>query len=76
LHDSAFATGAAGVMKSVFSVRSFRYEDDVAPSQKARILAETISDAMNDTAFTLVGATAVCAGILLVSWLRRRKGTA
>src|SRR5262249_43085702 len=53
------ATGWVGVVVALIQVRSFRGGEDIEPSQKAQVLAETISEAMNMTTFAVIGATVV-----------------
>jgi hypothetical protein len=44
-----------------------------AADQKARVLAEGISEMMNCTAFAVIVAMAVCVGTIVVSRFKRRK---
>src|SRR4051812_40306329 len=47
--------------------------DDVEPSQKARLLAEGISEAMNVAAFAIPVATPLALAVLIYAWLRRSR---
>jgi hypothetical protein len=45
--------------------------ESVDPSQKARILAEGISEALNDAAFAMLAATPLAIAVLVYAWVRR-----
>jgi hypothetical protein len=58
----------AGLVKAYGAIGG----ESVDPSQKARILAEGISEAMNVSAFGALVATPLAIGVLVYAWLRRR----
>jgi hypothetical protein len=70
--------GLAGAARGALLLVSFEKSDEadlvqaIDPSHKARLFAETISDAMNATLVVTIGAAIVC-GIGLLA-LRRRRG--
>ena len=67
-------TGLAGTAWCLISVRSFKADDGDGPSQKARRLAENISETMNLTGLVVIGA-AVVSGVALATsrWGGRRQ---
>jgi len=67
------ATGLVGAAWCVISVRSFKGDEGYEASQKARHLAETISEAMNLTALVVVGAAAVSGITLAALWWGGRR---
>ena len=67
------ATAVAGIAFVAILIRSFDGHEETEPSQKARALGETISEAMNVTALVTIAAMIVCACIVVVSIGRRRR---
>lgn len=66
------ATSLTGVARIVLVVRSFGQDEGDEPSQKARVLAETISGAMNANLFALIGAAVTSAVVIVGSRWRHR----
>jgi hypothetical protein len=66
------ATSLMGVARILLVVRSFGQEGGDEPSQNARVLAETISGAMNANLFALSGAAVTAAVIIVGSRWRHR----
>jgi len=65
----AFAAGLVGLAATVLGlVHAFGAVADVDPSQKARVLAQGISDAMNYTATGLAVQYIACAVALVAGW--------
>jgi hypothetical protein len=67
------ATALVGAARGVIVFRSLARED-AAPGEKARLLAETISSAMNDTVVAVLGAAVVCGIAGAASLWRGRRG--
>jgi hypothetical protein len=66
------ATGLAATLAIGLMVRAWKTDDKVEPSDKARLLAEHISEAMNVTAFVLLVAGVVAAGALIIGRATRK----
>ena len=65
----AFAAGLVGLVATVVGlVHAFGAVADVDPAQKAKVLAQGISDAMNYTAAGLVVQYIGCAVALVAGW--------
>jgi hypothetical protein len=71
--SAPLAAGLAGTIWSVMLIRSFERNEATEPSEKALLLAESISTVMNGTAFAVVGALVV-SGITVAAsrWRNRR----
>jgi hypothetical protein len=68
------ASGWVGVVVALvqLQIRPPERGDDVEPSDKARVLAETISETMNRMVYAVVAATLVCAIAIVATRLLRR----
>ena len=62
----------AGGASAVIQLRSAERSDDNVPSQRARVLAETISETMNVAAVAVLGAMAISGCVIAASLWRRR----
>jgi hypothetical protein len=74
---TTFAAGLVGFAATVRGLlRAFDSTAHVDPSEKARVLALGISDAMNDTAAGLVVQYTGCVVVLVAGWLLLRRAGA
>lgn len=70
----SFASGLLGLAMTVLGlVRAFREVANVDPSEKARVLASGISEAMNLTAAGIVIQLAGCLLALILGWTLLRR---
>ncbi len=69
----ALASTAMLVVGFLYGARVFRHLDAADPTEKARALAEGISEAMNASAFGLLLAVTALAWLLVFTLLTRKK---
>jgi hypothetical protein len=60
-------------MLAAIRLQSLMAGEEIDPSARAPVLAETISDAMNVTASVILVAMVVCACFVALSTMRRRR---
>ena len=74
LATSAPLTTALGCTAfAAIRLQSLMAREEVDPSERARVLAETISEAINVTASAIIVAMTACACLVAVSIVRRRR---
>jgi hypothetical protein len=67
------ATALGCTAFAAIRLQSLMAREEIDPSERARVLAETISEAMNVTASAILVAMIVCACVAALTMVRRRR---